>query len=382
MSKPVLCDRQSLTKENLKNDERPGVYDIKRRGIESGCIKLSEQQRSSSNDKNALWRANEPIFLPKLLGNTIAENQHYIDQSKKLYQSVLAGNEIEHSLDQPDYLTRFGEKFELLSSRFDEADRQEIVSLDFDVLENGELIMEDIWMRVSWLSYIEDDESLRFRFSFGMEGFDDVSLDVERQKAAADLCECIFPESVLISKNTSLIETVTSIVQLKNIDFLERIIYFNAKNGGAQFHHDAEKGHVGVVYAQVTGQTLWLALSKAQLISEINDFLKKPENIDELQQVVSKKTDFDNLMKSAEDSAFLETLLDDPGNDEISELLNHSPRFFSQMINQDYGYILNPGDVILLPQENQAACAWHSVFCLGDVAGEALSFAIKESVSQ
>jgi len=33
--------------------------------------------------------------------------------------------------------------------------------------------------------------------------------------------------------------------------------------------------------------------------------------------------------------------------------------------------------VILLPQASMDDCAWHSVFCVGDEAGEALSFAIK-----
>jgi hypothetical protein len=32
---------------------------------------------------------------------------------------------------------------------------------------------------------------------------------------------------------------------------------------------------------------------------------------------------------------------------------------------------------MLLPQESMKNCAWHSVFCLGEDAGQALSFAIK-----
>jgi hypothetical protein len=34
--------------------------------------------------------------------------------------------------------------------------------------------------------------------------------------------------------------------------------------------------------------------------------------------------------------------------------------------------------VLLLPQANLDTCVWHSVLCLGDESGEALSFALKK----
>ena len=374
MSKPFLCDAIASS-----SDSPQQVYCIERRGIKSGCINIGSPHADITlSQKIQRWNGNEPIVLIEFLSNSLADYSQDIESSEALYQALLNGSEIDGLLDQPNYVSRFGGKFELLSTRIDESDRQELISVDFDVMENGALALEDIWMRISWLSFLEDDESLRFRFSFGMEGFDDVSLDLERQLAAAELCDKIFPESAIVCNNDALKQLLLKIADVKNLHFLERIIYYNANKGGAQFHHDAEKGHLGVVYAQLTGQTLWLALSKEQLMSELQLFLMDEENKKELQSIVKLDSGYEQLLKSANDLELLENLLDDPANEEISELLNESVLFFNQLVNKDYGYVLKPGDIILLPQQSMKNCAWHSVFSLGEKAGQALSFAIKD----
>jgi len=374
MSKPFLCDAIASS-----SDSNQQIYSIERRGIKSGCINIGSPQADITlSEKTQQWKANEPIVLANFLSNSLADYSQDIDSSESLYRALLSGTEIDELLDQPHYLSRFGEKFELLSTRFDESDRQELISVDFDVMEKGELVLEDIWMRISWLSFLEDDESLRFRFSFGMEGFDDVSLDLERQLAAAELCDKVFPESAIVCNNEALKQLIVNLADVKNLHYLERIVYYNANKGGAQFHHDAEKGHLGVVYAQLTGQTFWFALSKKQLMSEIQLFLTDEENKKELQLVVKLDSGYEQLLKSASDLELLENLLDDPANEEISELLNESVLFFNQLMNKGYAYVLKPGDIILLPQQSMKNCAWHSVFCLGEKAGQALSFAIKD----
>ncbi len=375
MPSPFLCnapnDNSSLTQE---------IFPVVRRNINSGWINIGQPSPELiPNDIADRWVNNRPIFLPKFFTSSLSSYAANIETSKKLYAAILAGQEIDGLLDEPVYLTRLGEMFELLSTRFDESDRQELVSVDFDLMKNGELAMEDLWMRISWLSFIEADESLRFRFSFGMEGFDDVSLDIERQLAAAELCERIFPESGIISHSEPLMQLLKKTLSVNDLYFLERIVYYNARNGGAQFHHDAEKGHLGVVYAQLTGQTLWLALSKQELMDEIQRFLSKNHHLDGLRSVVKESAGYERLIKTTRDRVLLEQLLDDPSNDEIAELLNELPAFFAELVNGQYAYVLSPGDVILLPQQSQQNCAWHSVFCLGEEAGQALSFAIKSS---
>lgn len=378
MNKPSLCDTPLENHTFSTTNLDAQACHIIRRNIDTGWINTGSLNSSHIPENTAKeWKHNKPIFLPAYFKPAIDEYAPDISASKALYQSMLQGQTIEDLLDESSYLARLGEKFELLSTRFDESDRQELVSVDFDVMEKGELALEDIWMRISWLSFIEADESLRFRFSFGMEGFDDVSLDLERQLAAAALCDRIFPESQLISHSEPLKALLKDITGLDDLLYLERIVYYNAHNGGAQFHHDAEKGHLGVVYAQLTGQTLWLALSKEALMKEVRNFLNEEKQLAGVREIIQSEAGYEQLLKARDDTALLESLLDDPTNDEISEFLNGSTAFFAQLVTQGYAYVLRPGDVMLLPQESMKSCAWHSVFCLGDDAGQALSFAIK-----
>ena len=377
MYQPFLSNPPDAAQCQTPNSEQR-VFHIVRRDIESGWIDIGEAHDSTiPDDLDRRWKENQPICLSGFLSSSLTAFQDHILRSEKLYRAILSGEEIETLLDQPIYTRHFGSRFELLSTRFDESDPQELVSVDFDVMENGKLLMEDIWMRIAWLSFLEADESLRFRFSFGMEGFDDVSLDFERQLAAAELCACVFPESALISANTALTNLLKMIVNANEVHYVERIVYYNACNGGAQFHHDAENGHLGVVYAQLSGETFWLALSRQTLIDEIQLFLKDGKNKQELQGIVKAKAGYENLVNASRDNVLLGSMLDDPGNDEISQLLNESSRFFAQLVNHHHAYVVKAGDVMLLPQQSMQDCAWHSVFCLGETAGQALSFAIK-----
>ena len=129
-------------------------------------------------------------------------------------------------------------------------------------------------MKASWLSFYEGDASLRFRFSFGVDFVEDVAADQNRQHYAALLTEAVSPESKIITDNQQLKHTLSQTLGSEEFRFVERIIYFNSASGGAYLHHDRERGHAGVVYAQLTGQTLWLALPQQALIDEINLFVK------------------------------------------------------------------------------------------------------------
>lgn len=377
---------------NQSNDSQH----IFRRGIDSGYVQLGERLgRPDADAITRLWQANHPVFIPEVLTDKLSEFAGAIAQSRLLYKSVLNEEAVDDILDAPPYSEFFGERFQILSSRFDEADRQEIISVDFDVMDGDTLLMEDIWLRISWLSYHDEDESIRFRFSFGMENFDDVSTDPERQLGAAELSQCVFPESAIITQNPILNELVSNTINTKTFNFVERIVYFNAPNGGAQFHHDAEKGHLGVVYAQITGETFWIALSRAELIDEVIRFASSENNLTELKTEILDKTvaeqnevseitevstaedKIPHFIASLKDKELISELLDDPANEEISALLNESKTFFDQLVGSGYAYHLTPGDIILLPQASMDNCAWHSVFCIGDEAGEALSFAIK-----
>ncbi len=323
------------------------------------------------------WQASKPFVLPGILKSSLAAQASAIQHSRQLYKAVLDEQDVDEMLDRSPYRERLQPDFELLCSRFDASDPQEIMSIDFDAHYDDEVV-EDTWLRISWLSFVEEDASLRFRFSFGMEGYEDVSLDLKRQRLAARLEEKIFPESCILTGDRILNERLATVAGCHEFEYLERIVYFNAPNGGAQFHHDAEKGHLGVVYAQVTGQTFWLALSKQELIGEIIEFMSQAENRSWLVRECEQGEELDAARLDAfDDAVYLDQALNDLFHPELNILLNQSTVFFDQLLAKQFAWFLEPGDIMLLPQQSLSDCAWHSVFCLGEDAGEALSFAIK-----
>ena len=167
-----------------------------------------------------------------------------------------------------------------------------------------------------------------------------------------------------------------TVLGTEKLAYVERIIYFNAPNGGAQFHQDVERGHLGVVFAQVHGSTGWLACSKAQLIDEVQSFIGNDSNNETLNSLMDE-TMLAELKQKSSDRQQLNEWLDERDNDPLELLLNRCPEFYRQLFEQGYGYIINPGDIILLPQKSIDECCWHTVFCIDDFPGESLSFAVR-----
>jgi len=368
----------SLLANNSDSSTRGNLtFPIRRRNFFSGSITvdntLAALDLAECQDK---WRANEPILLQGMVKENLSDFTQDIIKARALYQAVLDNKDIDAILATEEYESHLMPDFELLAARIDAGDEQEICSIDFDTHIDGEII-EDIWMRVSWLSFDETDQSLRFRFSFGMEGFEDVSEDLQRQQLAALLEEKIFPESAILTENNTLNKKLASIIGCDNFQYLERIVYYNAPNGGAQFHHDAEKGHLGVVYAQVTGSTFWFALSKQTLVKEIKAFLSEEKNYQQFTSDLQEENLDVTVLEKFSDTSFIEQALNDLFHPELMLLLNQNKAFFAHLVQGGFGYYLQAGDIILLPQESMTACAWHSVFCVGEEAGEALSFAVK-----
>ena len=172
------------------------VYWLSQRDSRLGWILANQRPvMPSIDDARTAWQASQAIFLPGLVAADIPTQQPHIAQANVLMQAVLDGADCDSLLLQEPYAARLTQGFELLGSTYDEGDPQEIVKIEFDALENGEVTAENLWVKLSWLSYAEHDVSLRFRFSFGMENYEDVAADPERQAYAAALTEAIFPES-------------------------------------------------------------------------------------------------------------------------------------------------------------------------------------------
>jgi len=325
------------------------------------------------------WQAAQPIFLPGLVSTALPIHQQHITQAYALMAAVLDGEECEELLQQSPYAERLAPQFELLGSSYDEGDPQEIVKIEFDALQGEEITAENLWVKLSWLSYEDEDASLRFRFSFGMENYEDVAADPQRQHYAAALTEALFPESAIISANPRVMNYLRELLEVPKLVYVERIVYFNAPEGGAQFHHDVERGHLGVVFAQVSGRSAWLALSTEQLLDEIQGFLTEPQAEDHLRTNIPQAKDRAKLLAMADNRQTLEKYLNQRDNDPLEQLINRTPAFARRLVEHGHAYILRPGDVILLPQHDADHCAWHAVYCLDDEPGEALSFAIRHA---
>lgn len=372
--------RADEVKAIAKETQMESTYFLARRGYAVGWLGLAKtQQRLSPAQEKQDWQVSKPVFWPGILADQISRHVSELDNSFDLYLNVLNGSSCTDLLEAAPNQTELGAKFNLVSCSYDESDLQQVERLDFEPATEppGDEVDSEVWMKASWLSYEEDDASMRFRFSFGMDGYEDVAADPYRQTLASHLAQIIFPESNIITDNAVLVEELTKLLDVEAIEFVERIIYFNAPDGGAQFHQDVERGHLGVVFAQMSGRTAWLALSKKQLIHEIITFLAREDAKSTMPEVLGKKHQT-QLFKHANDPVYLNQWLDKHDNDALEMFINQSPAFSQQLIEHGHAYILQPGDVLLLPQQGMDDCAWHSVFCLDEEPGEALSFAMKK----
>ncbi len=375
-----IAGPSSTPHEAQKLAQQQGLQDpvlLRRRGTALGWV--AEANESAIIDVQAAgqaWEHSKAYALKGFVTDQIAPQQNNIQQACKLMEQIAEGADVAGLFEQSPYIERTSTQFELLSAFQDEGDAQEIETIEYDVVDDDEVVAENLWCKASWLSFEDDDASLRFRFSFGMVGFEDVAADYLRQQFAAQLTDAIFPESAIISQNPALDRFMAQALNSEKLAYVERIIYFNAPNGGAQFHQDVERGHLGVVFAQLHGRTAWLACSKAELIAEIQAFITNTDNNEALLTLMGESM-LTELKNKSSDRTELNNQLDDRDNDPLELLLNRCPRFYQHLFEKGYGYLINEGDIILLPQKNIDECCWHTVFCIDDFPGESLSFAIR-----
>ena len=377
-----------------------------RRGFDLGdTSSIKADATANSSELNGAWAKGEPIVLRGIARSSISTHQHHIARSAELCERILTGESAEQVFDEPVYQARWSAQFEALGTSVNPAEQQEIETLFFDGLASdsspnglpdglpdGEPI-EDLWLKVSWLSFYEGDKSLRFRFSFGVDHEEDVAADPVRQHYAAELADALFPESRIITHNQDLLAKIQEYAISQSGEqrdtatarFVERIIYFNAPQGGAYLHHDLERGHAGVVYVQVSGETCWLALPKNTLLTNIQKFIQQCDHSGGWPVSFShnfNKKERDQLTALSIDLSALDAAIESFNHSALIRLINETPEFVQALIANGHGHILKSGDAILLPQQTSPAtevqnCCWHSVFCIGDVAGEGLSFAIR-----
>ncbi len=353
---------------------------LRRRGFDLGTVKAKEvEEATTGKQEEILWAWENGLAhkMERALLSELPAHRTSIQESKELYEAILTRNDLDSLLSQEPYVSRTAVKYEALGSSFNEGNNQELETVFFDGIDGDQVVAEDLWIKLSWLSFNEDDKSVRFRFSFGVDFEEDVARDTTRQHYAAKLTELVFPESLLITQNMELSSVLSTLFGTDTPYFVERICYFNAPNGGAYLHHDRERGHAGVVYAQLTGCTYWLALPRQALATEIQSFVSEclsekrnwPAscNDDTRQELQSVTGSYPTLIEELETFA----------NDSLIHLINETAEFVQHLVTQGYGKLMLPGDLLLLPQQTEELCCWHTVFCVGDEPGQALSFAVR-----
>jgi len=337
---------------------------LQRRGFDLGTIRVDGKKNTPSHDEICqAWQADEAICYPQAIAADVASFTSALHDAHALMEHTLEHGESASVFESEAYMARLHTAFALVASSTEDHDAQGIEKIYFDAITNEHTCAEELWCKVSWLSFHEDDASLRFRFSFGMEGFEDVARDPERQYLAGELCERLFPESVLLTRHSEICSILTRLLGHAP-HFVERIVYFNAPNGGAQFHHDVERGHAGVVFAQLTGATCWLALNKQQLMDAMASFADTHTVSDALQALMRDRNALSEYMESVDHAI-------------VEELIDQQSAFIRYLAERGFAHVLQAGDVMFLPQRDLDQCVWHTVFTLGDSPGEALSFAVR-----
>jgi hypothetical protein len=222
--------------------------------------------------------------------------------------------------------------------------------------------VDDLWLKVSRLSTHPADESLRLRVSHGAEIRDDASPDRLRNTLASLLAQAVLPGTELVHEDSRLPELLERMTD-GPVLLTQHIGYWNAPEGGALFHHDAfdepwSDRQLGVLYAQLHGRTLWLALPIEELAGRLFELAEWLET----------------ELPVPPDEVLHE--LATPGCGRLAWMVNR-PELTGLLADAGHAFLLEPGDAILLPNHGYERTCMHSVFCASPEVTFGLSMALR-----
>lgn len=242
--------------------------------------------------------------------------------------------------------------------------------------------VHDLWMKSQALSTHPEDASLRVRFSAGAEVEDDASRDLHRHRLVARLAERFVPELSALHRDGELRSLLGEWLRAKPL-LTQAICYWNAPGGGALFHHDAFDEPAigrqrGVLYAQLTGATAWLALSLEDLMARVREFIE-PLTRAEVAELCGAPGDEAGVAALLGSDDRLREELAAPGCGRLASIVNLGPQFTGFLADAGHGYVVSEGDVILLPNHGLGSTCMHSVFCASEEPAFSLSLAIRDT---
>ncbi|HED65937.1 MAG TPA: hypothetical protein ENJ09_10325 [Planctomycetes bacterium] len=360
---------------------------LRRRGLELGRVAelepeglLPKRPRRSRREVIELerWVSARPIFVPE--GASRVRGALVSEDLPALHAALLEPSGLRALLEQR--ASRLGPAWSIEPS--DEAvlfDPERDLARIRVAREEADGERVEVWVKTGRLSLAKDDRSLRVRVFFGIEGDDDASADPLRHAAVREFAERILPGARSLAGATELWQRIERLAG-RPVQPAAHIAYWNAPNGGARFHHDAfpeESGptrQLGVLYAQLTGRTLWLALSIEELAARVREFVGwiREGEMPWLREQLGEA--WGAIHRATERRAPTLAALAEPNCGLFAPFLD-GPEFTAFLVDAGHALLLRPGDALLLPNHGLDRTAMHSVFCASKEPGYALSVAIR-----
>lgn len=343
----LAADQEALARALRARGRR--VWPLRRRGAVLGHAVEVDRTLPTAARARARWDTGEPVFLPGILGDAPARHDAAIRACLRMFARLRAGGSFLDELE-----ARIGDDPDLryAGSTVDRNDPREIERVFVDAEPGGTQVAKDLWAKLAWIANDESDRSLRIRFSAGLEQLEEWMTSTDLTAGWVDLFALrAFPEGNAIVGCAPLRAMLAALLRRPH-RLSERIVYNNAPDGGAVFHHDAEPGQLGVCFSQLEGSTAWLSLSKRRLAR--------------LLARVGFARDARRAMQAL-----------DAGEDQpLWRLLNRDQGFTAQLAAHGALFVLHASDSILLPSHGIDDVAWHSVLALGDRPSLAHSYGL------
>ena len=393
-ARPVLSFADDDAPEFLDEIHKRSVeeYALVRRGVDHGRVAELEpeglvgprpRRRRRETMEYERWIAASPIFLggaadgirPKLAAHDPAALFERLGERGGLRALI------DTSASKLAARFRIGDDAPLIDP---ERDLERVLIVPVDAREEGGGAT-DLWLKTGRLSTHPDDRSLRLRASFGREGHDDASADEPRHALVAELAQAVFPGARAFAELAELNEKLERFTG-GPVFGTQHIAYWNAPGGGARFHHDAfavadadapgARTQRGVAYAQLTGRTLWLALSIEDMATRVREVVQWIESGDMswLREQLGDRWPDVREVAAGRTPCLRELAKPDCG---VLGGLVDAPEFTTCLADAGHALLLRPGDVLLLPNHGLERTAMHSVFSASDGPGYALSVAIR-----
>ncbi|MEZ5979062.1 MAG: hypothetical protein R3F34_12670 [Planctomycetota bacterium] len=319
-----------------------------------------------------------PVVLPGALAHELGRRRNELFESDRLHERLVDADSLRRHLER-----RLANSRRFTVARVVEGGADPERDLATAFVDDARAPRAGLWIKLGRLSTSADDASKRLRFGFGVEPDDDASGDPERHRALTTLAREALPELAWVESERGPFADVAVAAEAA-LGPVCPIVYWNRPNGGALMHHDGFApvecdGQRGVLYTQLAGATVWLALSTSQLARRVREFaeLLDAGEMDWVVDALAGSPVEDALRELAHDEFALAEELALPGQGRLGGLVELGPEFTAYLVDSGHAAVLHPGDAILLPNHGTRATALHSVFCGGGGPNLALSLGLR-----